>query len=85
MGDLAASDLVPGIPVVLRLGDGEVAAETDSLLHLGQICDAHDVAAERSLRRSPPSGTVSVQTSERPPNLSPVSRPIRAELGFGFS
>lgn len=43
---LAASDLVPGIPVVLRLGDGEVAAETDSLLHLGQICDAHDVAAE---------------------------------------
>lgn len=43
---LAANDLVPGIPLVLRLGDGEVAAETDSLLHLGQICDAHDVAAE---------------------------------------
>jgi hypothetical protein len=31
---------------VLRLGDGEVAAETDSLLHLGRICDAHKIAAE---------------------------------------
>jgi hypothetical protein len=43
---LAASDLAPGCPVVLRLGDGEVAAETDSLLHLGRICDPHKVAAE---------------------------------------
>jgi hypothetical protein len=43
---LAASDLAPGIPLVLRLGDGEVAAETDSLLHLGHICDAHKIAAE---------------------------------------
>jgi voltage-gated potassium channel Kch len=43
---LAASDLAPGIPLVLRLGDGEVAAETDSLLHLGRICDAHKIAAE---------------------------------------
>jgi Trk K+ transport system NAD-binding subunit len=43
---LAASDLAPGTPLVLRLGDGEVAAETDSLLHLGRICDAHKLAAE---------------------------------------
>ncbi len=43
---LAASDLAPGVPLVLRLGDGEVAAETDSLLHLGGICDAHKIAAE---------------------------------------
>jgi hypothetical protein len=43
---LAASDLAPGTPLVLRLGDGEVAAETDSLLHLGWICDAHKIAAE---------------------------------------
>lgn len=42
---LAASDLAPGVPLVLRLGDGEVAAETDSLLHLGSICDAHSTAA----------------------------------------
>jgi hypothetical protein len=34
---------------VLRLGDGEVAAETDSLLHLGHICDAHKIAAETLL------------------------------------
>lgn len=43
---LAASDLSPKIPLVLRLGDGEVAAETDSLLPLGQICDAHAIAAD---------------------------------------
>jgi len=43
---LAASDLAPGVPLVLRLGDGEVAAETDSLLHLGRICDAHKIAAD---------------------------------------
>jgi voltage-gated potassium channel Kch len=52
---LAASDLAPGTPLVLRLGDGEVAAETDSLLHLGRICDAHKIAAEtlvRGLRES---------------------------------
>jgi voltage-gated potassium channel Kch len=47
---LAASDLAPGIPLVLRLGDGEVAAETDSLLHLGRICDAHKIAAETLAR-----------------------------------
>jgi voltage-gated potassium channel Kch len=41
---LAASDLSPGVPLVLRLGDGEVAAETDSLLHLGRIIDAHKLA-----------------------------------------
>ena len=47
---LAASDLAPGVPVVLRLGDGEVAAETDSLLHLGRICDAHKIAADTLAR-----------------------------------
>jgi TrkA-N domain len=43
---LAAEDLRPDLPIVLRLGDGEVASETDSLLHLGRICDAHKLAAE---------------------------------------
>lgn len=43
---LAANDLAPGIPLVMRLGDGEVAAETDSLLHLGRICDIHKIAAD---------------------------------------
>jgi voltage-gated potassium channel Kch len=43
---LAARALSPGIPLVLRLGDGEVAAETDSLLHLGRICDAHAIATD---------------------------------------
>jgi voltage-gated potassium channel Kch len=47
---LAANDLAPGVPLVLRLGDGEVAAETDSLLHLGRICDAHKIAAETLAR-----------------------------------
>ncbi len=47
---LAATDLAPGVPLVLRLGDGEVAAETDSLLHLGQICDAHKIAADTLMR-----------------------------------
>lgn len=42
---LAAADLAPGKPLVLRLGDGDVATETDSLLHLGRICDAHMIAA----------------------------------------
>jgi TrkA-N domain len=43
---LAANDVAPGTPLVLRLGDGDVAAETDSLLHLGAICDVHDVVAD---------------------------------------
>jgi voltage-gated potassium channel Kch len=47
---LAAEDLRPDVPIVLRLGDGEVASETDSLLHLGRICDAHKLAAETLLR-----------------------------------
>jgi Trk K+ transport system NAD-binding subunit len=47
---LAASDLSPGTPVVLRLGDGEVAAETDSLLRLGRICDAHAIVARALVR-----------------------------------
>jgi Trk K+ transport system NAD-binding subunit len=47
---LAADDLRPDVPIVLRLGDGEVASETDSLLHLGRICDAHKLAAETMQR-----------------------------------
>ncbi|MBA2348659.1 MAG: NAD-binding protein [Solirubrobacterales bacterium] len=46
---LAVADAAPGVPVVLRLGDGEVAAETDSLLHLGHICDPHSIAADALL------------------------------------
>jgi TrkA-N domain len=47
---LAVNDLAPGTPLVLRLGDGDVAAETDSLLHLGGICDIHDVVADEIAR-----------------------------------
>jgi Trk K+ transport system NAD-binding subunit len=47
---LAARDLVPHVPLVLRLGDGDVAAETDSLLHLGEICDVHRIAADELAR-----------------------------------
>jgi voltage-gated potassium channel Kch len=43
---LASSQVGPAIPLVMRLGDGDVAAETDSLLHLGVICDLHDVVAD---------------------------------------
>jgi voltage-gated potassium channel Kch len=43
---LTASQVGPQVPLVMRLGDGDVAAETDSLLHLGVICDLHDVVAE---------------------------------------
>jgi hypothetical protein len=35
----------PAISLVMRLGDGDVADETASLLHLGRICDAHDLIA----------------------------------------
>jgi voltage-gated potassium channel Kch len=42
---LAATDVRPGVPLVLRLGDGNVATETKSLLHLGRICDAHEIIA----------------------------------------
>jgi Trk K+ transport system NAD-binding subunit len=42
---LAASDVKPGVPLALRLGDGGVASETESLLHLGSISDAHHLAA----------------------------------------
>ncbi len=44
---LAATDVRAGVPLVLRLGDGDVAAETESMLHLGRICDAHDLIARR--------------------------------------
>ena len=43
---LAARDIRPTVPLVLRLGDGDVATETDSLLHLGSICDAHELSAD---------------------------------------
>ncbi len=42
---LAASGVRTRVPLVLRLGDGDVATETDSLLHLGTICDAHHLTA----------------------------------------
>jgi voltage-gated potassium channel Kch len=42
---LTASDMRPGLPLALRLGDGGVASETESLLHLGKVVDAHHVAA----------------------------------------
>lgn len=42
---LTASDMRPGIPLALRLGDGGVATETESLLHLGKVFDAHHLAA----------------------------------------
>jgi voltage-gated potassium channel Kch len=64
---LAASALSPGIPVVLRLGDGEVAAETDSLLHLGRICDAHAIAADALVR------ALGAAEGHRPP--APDGRP----------
>lgn len=43
---LAANDVWRDVPLVLRLGDGDVAAETESLLHLGRICDAHALIAQ---------------------------------------
>lgn len=43
---LAANDVRPQVPLVMRLGDGDVAAETESLFHLGQIVDAHALIAE---------------------------------------
>jgi len=43
---LAARATAPDVAVVLRLGDGDVATETESLLHLGRILDAHRLAAE---------------------------------------
>jgi hypothetical protein len=52
---LAAEDLRADVPIILRLGDGEVASETDSLLHLGRICDAHKLAAE-TIQRAIESG-----------------------------
>jgi hypothetical protein len=42
---LAAGDVKPGVPLALRLGDGGVASETESLLHLGRVFDAHHLAA----------------------------------------
>jgi hypothetical protein len=44
---LAAKELSPAVQLVLRLGDGDVAAESESLLHLGRICDAHAIASAR--------------------------------------
>jgi TrkA-N domain len=53
---LAVNDLAHGTPLVLRLGDGDVAAETESLLHLGAICDVHDVVADEIAREIIDSG-----------------------------
>jgi hypothetical protein len=43
---LAARAAAPDVAVVMRFGDGEVATETESLLHLGHVFDAHRIAAE---------------------------------------
>lgn len=43
---LAVGSIRSDAPLVLRLGDGDVAAETQSLLHFGRICDTHHIAAE---------------------------------------
>ncbi len=48
---LAAIDIRPGLPLVLRLGDGDVAAETESLLHLVDILDAHRLVASMLAER----------------------------------
>jgi Trk K+ transport system NAD-binding subunit len=48
---LAATDIRPGLPLVLRLGDGEVAAETESLLHLADNLDAHRLVASMLAER----------------------------------
>jgi voltage-gated potassium channel Kch len=42
---LAASDVRAEVPLVLHVGDGNVAAETQSLLHLGRVCDGHELIA----------------------------------------
>jgi hypothetical protein len=42
---LAATDVRAKVPLIMRLGDGDVARETESLLHLGEICDAHALIA----------------------------------------
>jgi len=68
----AASDLAAGVPLVLRLGDGEVATETDSLLHLGRICDAHKIAADTLMGRlqvlSHPTDASPRRAAEDPPH-----------------
>lgn len=61
---LTASDLAPKIPLVLRLGDGEVAAETDSLLHIGRICDAHAIVADDLVRQLMRTASDSVPSRE---------------------
>lgn len=42
---LAARAVDPSLRVVLRAGDGDIAAESRSLLHLGDVRDAHRIAA----------------------------------------
>jgi len=41
---LAARAVAPDLRIVLRFGDGDIAAETDSLLHVGIVRDAHRLA-----------------------------------------
>jgi len=77
---LTARDIVPTVPLVLRLGDGDVAAETESLLHLGSVCDVHrltsGILAEEIHRQlsSQPAG------AHQPPARPPVEprRPASA-------
>ena len=68
------------MPLALRLGDGGVASETESLLHLGKVFDAHDLAATTlaeaiCAKIFPQRATVpSAEADHRP---SPPLRPAR--------
>ncbi|HET8978314.1 MAG TPA: NAD(P)-binding protein [Solirubrobacteraceae bacterium] len=69
---LTAADLSPGIPLVLRLGDGQVAAETDSLLHLGRVCDAHALAADTLVQAITGDGDGTVMPAPAPADAPAV-------------
>lgn len=65
---LTAAQVGPQVPLVMRLGDGDVAAETDSLLHLGVICDLHDVVADAIAREI----LAAQRPAERPGSSGPA-------------
>lgn len=47
---LAVKAVAPETALLLRVGDNNVAGETGSLLHLGRICDIHDITAHRIVK-----------------------------------